>query len=172
MALKPPRTMEAGDLQRARSFDCGVVALNEWLRRFAWQNHNSGGARVYLSIDDDQDRVAGYYCLSAAAIEYVATPDRISKGLAHHPIPCVLIGRLAADQRYSGLGLGHFLVRDAFQRILETADRVGVRAIVVQAKDEAAAEFYRHLGFIESVQDARLFLMTLKDARKSLAAAK
>jgi GNAT superfamily N-acetyltransferase len=163
--------MEAGDLPRTQSFDCGVAVLNEWLQRFAWQNHNSGGARVYLSIDDETDRITGYYCLSAAAVEYGAAPHAISKGLARHPIAVVLIGRLAVDARYRGLGLGRFLIRDAFVRILETAEKIGIRAVMVQAKDAAAAEFYRTLGLVASKSDPSLFFMTLKDARKSLAEA-
>lgn len=171
MALRPPRPMEASDLPRTQSFDCGVAALNQWLLRFAWQNHNSGGARVYVSIDDEADRVAGYYCLSAAAVEHDAAPRVVSKGLARHPIAVVLIGRLAIDVHYRGLGLGRFLMRDAFVRILETAEKIGVRAVTVQAKDNTAAEFYRNLGFVASATDPNLFFMTLKDARKSLAEA-
>jgi GNAT superfamily N-acetyltransferase len=171
VALRPPRPMEAGDLPRTNSFDCGVEALDEWLQRFAWQNHNSGGARVYLSIDDEADKISGYYCLSAAAVEYGAAPRTVSEGLARHPIAVVLIGRLAVDGLYRGLGLGRFLIQDAFVRILETAEKIGIRAAMVQAKDNAAAEFYRNLGFVASINDPSLFFMTLKDAKKSLAAA-
>jgi len=163
--------MEAGDLPRTLSFDCGIAVLNEWLQRFAWQNHNSGGARVYLSIDAETDRISGYYCLSAAAVDFDAAPRGVSKGLARHPIAVVLIGRLAVDGRYRGLGLGRFLIRDAFVRILETAETIGIRAVMVQAKDNAAAEFYRNLGFVASINHPSLFFMTLKDAKKSLAAA-
>jgi GNAT superfamily N-acetyltransferase len=171
VALRPPRPMEAGDLPRTQTFDCGVAVLDEWLQRFAWQNHNSGGARVYISIDDEADRIAGFYCLSAAAVEHGTAPRVVSKGLARHPIAVVLIGRLAVEERYRGLGLGRFLIRDALMRILETAEKIGIRAVMVQAKDNAAAEFYRNLGFAASATDPSLFFMTLKDAKKSLAAA-
>jgi GNAT superfamily N-acetyltransferase len=163
--------MEAGDLPRTQSFDCGVAVLNEWLQRFAWQNHNSGGARVYIAVDDAADHIAGYYCLSAASVDYAATPRGVSKGLARHLIAVVLIGRLAVDAGYRGLGLGRFLIRDAFVRILETADKIGIRAVMVQAKDNAASEFYRDLGFVPSIDDPSQFFMALKDAKKSLATA-
>ena len=163
--------MEATDLPRTQPFDCGVAALNEWLQRFAWQNHSSGGARVYVCIDEETDRIAGYYCLSAASIEYGAAPRAVSKGLARHPVSVVLIGRLAVDQSFRGLGLGRFLSRDAFLRVLETADNIGIRAVMVQAKNEPAADFYRNLGFLASASDPNLFFMTLKDAKKSLQAA-
>ena len=171
MALQPPRPMEAGDLPRTRFFVCEVPILNEWLQRFAWQNHHSGSARVYVSLDDAPHRIAGYYCLSAASVEHSAAPRDVSKGLARHPIPVVLIGRLAIDARYRGVGLGRFLIRDAFGRILQTADRIGVRAIIVQAKNDAAADFYRNLGFEESIAEPKLLFMSLKGAKKSLAAA-
>lgn len=163
--------MEAGDVALAASFECGGAVLDEWLRRYAWQNHNSGGARVFVAIDRAADRIAAFYCLSAAEIGYAEAPARISKGMARHPIPAVLIGRLAVDRRYHGQNLGRFIVRDALLRIVETADVVGVRAIAVQAKDDRAAEFYRGLGFEKSASAPRMFFMLVKDAKKSLAAA-
>lgn len=159
--------MEAGDVRLAQAFDCGVPALNEWLQNFAWQNHNSGGSRVYLSIDRDANQIAGYFCLSAASVDYKSAPTRVAHGLAHHAIPVALIGRLGVDQRYRGRKLGRYLVLEAFRRILEVADTMGVRAVIVVAKDDNAAEFYKRLGFEVSKDDPRLFFITLKDARKS-----
>lgn len=161
--------MEAGDVQLAQAFDCGTPALNEWFQRYAWQNHNGGGARTYVLIDQDSGEVAGYFCLSAASAEYKSAPAGIQKGLARHPVPVVLIGRLAVDRRYRGHGLGRFLVRDAIMRTVEAADRIAVRAIMVQAKNSEAAAFYERLGFVASEGDPLLFFMTLKDAKKSLA---
>jgi GNAT superfamily N-acetyltransferase len=159
--------MEAGDVHLAQVFDCGVPALNEWLQNYAWQNHNSGGARVYLSIDQDAKHIAGYFCLSAASVDYLSAPARVAHGLAHHPIPVALIGRLGVDRRYRGRKLGRFLVLEALRRVLEVADTLGVRAVIVVAKDDNAAEFYKRLGFEASADDPRLFFITLKDARKS-----
>jgi len=161
--------MEAGDVALAQTFDCGVPDLNKWLQNYAWQNHNSGGARVYLSIDRDANQIAGYFCLSAAGVEYKSAPARVARGLAHHAIPVALIGRLGVDQRYRGRKLGRFLVLEALRRVLEVADTMGVRAVIVVAKDDNAAEFYKRLGFEVSADDPRLFFITLKDAKKSLA---
>ena len=161
--------MAPGDVALAQSFDCGVPALDKWLQNYAWQNHNSGGARVYLSIDEDANQIAGYFCLSAASVDYKSAPVRVTRGLAHHEIPVALIGRLAVDRRYWGRKLGRFLILEAIRRVLEAADTMGVRAVIVVAKDDNAAEFYKKLGFEVSKDNPRLFFITLKDARKSCA---
>jgi GNAT superfamily N-acetyltransferase len=169
--LEKPRPLEVRDLPLAESFDCGESVLNEWLQKYAWQNHNSGAARVYVAIEVEPSKIAGYYCLSAASVEYGGAPARIGKGLAKHPIPVVLIGRLGVDQGYYGHGLARFLIRDAFQRTLEVADSIGVRAILVRAKNDSLSAFYEKLGFESSVTDPRLFFITIKDVKKSLAVA-
>jgi hypothetical protein len=167
--LEKPRPLEARDLPLADSFDCGEWALNEWLQKYAWQNHTSGAARVYLAIDPEPRRIAGYFCLSAASVEYAGAPPRVAKGLARHPIPVVLIGRLGVDQPYQGLA--RFLVRDAFQRTATIADSIGVCAITVRAKDDSLSAFYEKLGFESSATDPRLLFITIKDVKKSLAVA-
>jgi len=169
--LEKPRPFEAHDLPLAGSFDCGESTLNEWLQKYAWQNHYSGAARVYVTIDDEPTRIAGYYCLSAASVEYAETPPRVGKGLARHPIPVVLIGRLGVDLAYQGQGLARFLIRDAFEGTVTVADTIGVRAIVVRAKNDPVSEFYKKLGFEPSVTDPRLLFITIKDVKKSRAAA-
>jgi GNAT superfamily N-acetyltransferase len=162
--------MEADDLKLTAPFDCGTAILNDWLQSHSWQNHRRGSARVYITLDRKLNLIAGYYSLSAAEVDREVAPSRVSKGLARYPVPVVLIGRLAIERRFQGSGLGRFLVRDAFRRILETADLIGVRAVMVRAKDDAAADFYRKLGFENSVSDPMLFFVLLKDVRKSFAA--
>jgi GNAT superfamily N-acetyltransferase len=171
VSIQKPRPLEAGDLPLADSFDCGESALNEWLQKYAWQNHTSGAARIYVAIDAEPRRIAGYFCLSAASAEYAGAPTRVGKGLARHPIPVVLIGRLGVDQRYQGQGLARFLVREAFQRTINIADTIGVRAVMVRAKDDSLSAFYEKLGFESSVTESRLMFMTIKDVKKSLAVA-
>jgi GNAT superfamily N-acetyltransferase len=96
-------------------------------------------------------------------------PLRISRGLGQSPIPVVLIGRFGVDTRFHGSGLGTFMVRHAFEETLKTAQWIGVRAIMVEAKDQDAANFYDRLGFTASVADRlRLFIM-IEDVRRSLA---
>jgi len=172
VGLEPPRLIEAGDLHLPEKFDCGTPVLNQWLRVHAWSNHQSGSSRVYLSIDTDASLIAGFYCLSAGSVEHADAPARVSKGLARHPIPVVLIGRLAVDQRYASQGVGRFLMRDAYHRIIQTADQIGTRVVIVQAKNDNAAEFYRRLGFEPSSTHPMLFFQLLKDIRKSFDAAR
>ena len=163
--------MEAGDLPFTLRFDCGVTVLNQWLQNYAWQNHRCGAARVYLAIDKDLNLITGYYCLSAAQVERENAPKRVLQGLAQHPIPVALIGRFAVDRRSQGAGVGRFLIRDALERVLETADMIGIRAVIVRAKDVSAAAFYTRLGFQVSASDPMLFFHLLKEVRKSLNAA-
>lgn len=169
--MEKPRPLEARDLPLADSFDCGESALNQWLQRYAWQNHTSGAARVYLAIDEPPRAIAGYYCLSAASVEYAGAPARIGRGLAGHPIPVVLIGRLGVDLRHQGQGLARFLIRDSFERTVIVAEAIGVRAIMVRAKDDTLSAFYKRLRFESSIDDPRLLFITIKDVKKSLASA-
>jgi GNAT superfamily N-acetyltransferase len=169
--LEKPRPFEAGDLLLAEAFDCGESVLNQWLQKYAWQNHSSGAARVYVAIDDEPTRITGYYSLSAGSVEYAGAPARVGKGLARHPIPVVLIGRMGVDLQYQGRGLARFLIRDAFQRTITVADTIGVRAVMVRAKDDSLIAFYEKLGFESSVTDPSLLFITIKDVKKSLALA-
>jgi GNAT superfamily N-acetyltransferase len=171
VAAQRPRLIESLDLELAESFDCGTPVLNEWLRVYAWTNHNSGSARVYVSVDTEAGLIAGFYSLSAGAVEHADALPRVSKGLARHPIPVVLIGRLAVDGRYANQGLGRLLIQDAFRRILDAANIIGTRAVMVQAKTPEAAGYYAQLGFQNSRTDPMLFFHLVKDVRKSLDAA-
>jgi GNAT superfamily N-acetyltransferase len=164
--------MEQADIRRASNFDCGThPVLNDWLQKFAWPNHRSGGARVYVSVDTAQDLIAAYYSLSAAQAAHADVPVRVAHGMGQSPIPVVLIGRFAVDARFQGADIGRFMIRHAFGEVLTVANSIGVRAIMLDAKDQNGANFYTHLGFSASVSNPlRLFIM-LKDIRKSLAAA-
>jgi GNAT superfamily N-acetyltransferase len=168
VGLERPRLIEQSDLRLPEKFDCGTEpVLNEWLRVHAWTNHQSGSARVYVSIDTDAHLIAGFYCLSAGSVEYADAPARLSKGLARHPVPVVLIGRLAVDRRYVQQGLGRLLMQDAYHHVVQTADAIGTRAVIVQAKTEDAAEFYRRLGFEAFSSEPMLFFQLVKDVTKS-----
>lgn len=164
--------MESGDIHRALNFDCGVPVLNDWLQKLAWQSHQGGGARVYVSVDLKQDLIASYFCLSASRAEHADVPTRMAQGMGRSPIPVVLIGRLAVDRRFAGSGLGKFTLQCAFENVAALADQIGVRAIMVDAKDQGAANFYTRLGFTPSVTNPLRFFFMIKDVKKSLAAAR
>ena len=92
--------------------------------------------------------IAGYYTLAVGQVSYEDSPERLTKGLARHPVPIMLLARLAVDRRWQGQGVGKALLRDAMQRTLQAADIAGIRSFAVHAKNEEAKRFYRHFDFI------------------------
>ncbi|HEY3972418.1 MAG TPA: GNAT family N-acetyltransferase [Candidatus Sulfotelmatobacter sp.] len=149
-------------------FDCGLhQSLNDWLKRFALVNQKNESARTYIVHRGNS--VVGYYSISAGSVSIEEASTRISKGLARHPIPVILLARLAVDKDEQGTGLGKALLKDALARIVQAADIVGARAVLVHAIDEPARRFYEHFGFEPSpIHELRLMLL-MKDLRKALA---
>lgn len=148
-------------------FDCGTAPLNDFLKKHAWQNQQNRSARTYVALRGDQ--VVGYYSLAAASVQYQEATARVAKGLARHPVPVILLARLAVDQSEKGKGLGRALLKDALLRSLQAADIIGCRAVLVHAKDAAAQAFYRKFGFESSpIDEFHLFLL-MKDIQATLA---
>src|SRR5438046_1576002 len=162
--LNSPVPLEA--THDVSAFDCGVTALNDYLRKFALQNVRSQSARTYVATRGPP--VVGYYTLAAGSARREETPARIAKGLAAHPVPVILLARLAVDAGEKGKGLGAGLLKDALLRAVQAADIVGCRAVMVHAKGEGARAFYQRFGFAPSPGDPfRLFLL-MKDVKASL----
>ena len=148
-------------------FDCGVhESLNHWLRRFALVNQRNETARTYV-VHRNQ-LVVGYYSISAGSVSTEDSPARVAKGLARHPIPVILLGRLAIDKQEKGSGLGKALLKDALARIAQAADIVGARAVLVHAIDEPARRFYEHFGFEPSPIHELQLVLLMKDLRAAL----
>jgi GNAT superfamily N-acetyltransferase len=148
------------------AFNCQSPALNDYLKNFALQNQGNQSARTYVATRGH--RVVGYYTLSAGSVRREETPARVAKGLAAHPVPVILLARLAVDETEMGHGLGAGLLKDALLRCVQAAEIIGCRALMVHAKDDAARAFYQHFGFEISGDDpCRLFLL-LKDIKRSL----
>jgi GNAT superfamily N-acetyltransferase len=146
------------------SFDCGREELNRYLLRYAWQNQQAGAAQTYVGLEDDA--VIGYHTLSVGQVSREEAPERLAKGLARHPIPIMLLARLAVDTRWHGQGVGRALLKDAMQRTLQAADIAGIRAFAVHAKDDEARHFYRKFDFIPSPTDPMHLFVLLKDVRR------
>lgn len=145
-------------------FECGTDALDTYLKRFALSSQSAGAARTYVAAEGG--RVVGYYSLTTAQVDYDGAPERLRKGLARHPVPVILLARLAVDRTWQGRGLGAALLRDALLRTHNAADIVGVRALMVHAKDEAARRFYEHFDFDSSpFEPLHLFLLVKEIAR-------
>ena len=140
---------------------------NDWLKRFALANQKKESARTY--VVHRNALVVGYYSISAGSVSVEEAPARVSKGLARHPIPVILLARLAVDKHEKGIGLGRALLKDALARVAQAADIVGARAVLVHAIDEQAKRFYVHFDFEPSpIHELRLMLL-MKDLRKALA---
>ena len=147
-------------------FDCGRVPLNDWLRRYALQNQQANAVRTFVVCPVKERLIVGFYSLAVGAVDHVVAPERVRKGLARHPIPVMLLARLAVDIRHQGRKIGRGLLRDAVLRTMQAAELAGIRAIFVQAKDDRARSFYERFGFEPSpIQPLQLMLL-LKDCRK------
>lgn len=145
-------------------FDCGREELNRYFLRYAWTNQQAGAAQTYVGLAGDT--VVGYYTLAVGQVKREEAPDRLTKGLARHPVPIMLLARLAVDRRWQGQGIAKALLRDAMRRTLQAADIAGIRAFAVHAKHGEAAAFYQKFDFIPSPTDPMHLFVLLKDVRR------
>jgi len=166
VAFLEPRPLHPDD--PVADFDCGSEALNGFLQRFAFQSQQSQSARTYVTLTDSGD-VAGYYTLAYGSVEHEDAPARTKKGLARHPVPVMILARLAVARKFQGAGLGKALLRDAALRTLQAADIAGLRAIVVHAKDADAKRFYERYQFEPFPSDPLKLTLLLKDLRALVA---
>ncbi len=148
-------------------FDCGNEALNLWLKRFAWTNMQNDSARVFVVHRGDKI-VLGYHAIAVGSVSREDAPERIAKGLAAHPIGVAVLGRLAVSLAEQGKGLGVTLLQDALQRMEQAGDQIGIRAVLVQAINEDARNFYLRFGFSPSPMDEMRLMLLMKDLRAFL----
>jgi len=147
-------------------FDCGREALNRFLTRYALTNQQAGASQTYVAVAGAE--VVGYYTLVVGQVEYDGAPERLKKGLARHPVPIMLLARLAIATKWQGKGLGSGLLKDAMLRTLQAADIAGIRSFAVHAKDDEARAFYERFDFIASPSDPYHLFRLLKDIRAVL----
>jgi hypothetical protein len=140
-------------------FDCGQPVLNDWLKQRALKNE-SRFSRTYVVCEGK--RVIGYFCISAGAIERQATPGKVRRN-APDSVPVSVIGRLAVNKTHAGRGLGADLLADALRRIAVASQSIGIGAVLVQAKDEAAKRFYLGCAeFVEYPADSRTLFLPIE----------
>jgi GNAT superfamily N-acetyltransferase len=145
------------------AFQSGVDTLDYWLRHRARKNQASGASRTYVVCD--ASRVLAYYCLASGALSSEqSSSSRFSRNMPN-PIPVVILGRLAVDRSLHGKGIGRGLVRDACLRVLQAADILGIRGIVVHALSLEAKSFYEKMGFDAAKNDPMMLMITLNDLR-------
>lgn len=145
-------------------FRCGQADLDCFLTRFALVNQFAGAAQTYVAVAGDA--MVGYYSLTVGEVAHGDAPDRLKKGLARHPVPMMVLARLAVSDSARGQGIGAGLLKDAMLRTIQAADIAGIRALVVHAKDESARRFYEHFGFISSPTDPLHLHLLVKDIKR------
>ena len=146
------------------AFDCDQPDLNAWLIRYALQNQSASSAQTYVGLVNDT--VVGYYSLAVGQVEYSAASERLRKGLARHPVPIMLLARLAVHKEWQCKGVGRTLLRDAILRTIQASEIAGIRALVVHSKDDAAKQYYEQFDFVSSPTDPLHLFVLLKDLRK------
>ncbi|WP_027443845.1 GNAT family N-acetyltransferase [Erythrobacter cryptus] len=166
-AFSPVKKLDAS--HEVDAFDCGKEPLNRFLQRHALVNQKAGSAQTWVVCRGEQ-RVVGYYSLAVGAVEHAGAPGRVSKGLARHPMPVMLLARLAIDRSEQGKGLGKALLRDALLRTAQAADIAGIRALLVHAKDDEARAWYERFDFEPSPSDPYHLFLLMKDLRAILGA--
>lgn len=148
------------------AFDCGVPVLNDYLKQYAFQNQKKNSARTYVAARGKQ--VVGYYTLAYGSVSGDEAPASVKAGLARHPIPVILLARLAVDESEKGQGLGQGLLKDALLRTVQAAEIAGLRAVMVHAKDDAARRFYEKHDFVSSPLNVYHLFLTLADLKAIL----
>ena len=147
------------------TFDCGIPDLNDWLKKRALSNEESGASRTYVVCS--VGRVVGYYALANGGVALASAPGRVRRNMPD-PLPVMIVGRLAVEQGWQGRNVGRGLLRDAILRTLQAAEIGGIRAILVHAISEHAKQFYERNGFSVSPVDPMTLMITIAHAKKAL----
>lgn len=140
------------------AFDCGVEELNSYLQRYSGQHERKGIGRTYVAIREDETRVLGYYTIASSSVAFDVVPENLPR----HLVPVALVGRLAVDHSAQGQRLGETLLIHALRSALRAAKIVGIYAVVVDAIDEAAKNFYLKYGFNELTDDQHHLYLPIK----------
>jgi GNAT superfamily N-acetyltransferase len=151
-------------------FSSAHPSLDDFLKRYASQYARRKLGTTYVAIVEGQPRVLGYYTLAPSHFEFAHAPVELLKGLPKHPVPSLLLARLAVTQSERGKGLGKCLLLDAFDRCLRVAREVAFRAIEVEAIDDQAAAFYAKYGFLPFPSDSDHLALALETVEEVLGA--
>lgn len=155
LSAPQPLTMAHG----VAEFACGETVLDEWLKRRAMNNQVSGASRTFVVVDQE-NQVRGFYAMAAGAVAHQLVTTTVRRNMPD-PIPVMVLGRLAVDQRAQGLKLGAAMLQDAVNRAQVVAQHTGVRALLVHALHERAKQFYLSYGFQESPQQPLTLMLRL-----------
>lgn len=158
MTLSAP--VPLADHHELAGFNSGVAELDDWLVKRARSNQASGASRTFVLCEGN--RVVGYYALASGAVTQAEAPGKIRRNMPD-PIPFAVLGRLAIDTAHQGKGVGRAMVRDAGFRLMQAAEVLGIRGLLVHAISEEAKAFYLALGFTPSPLDPMMLMVTLRD---------
>lgn len=139
------------------AFDCGKQKLNDYLKKYAWQNQQKRYSITFVATMENSQEIAGYYCTSASSIEFANIPDSLNQKLPRYPA-VMLIGQLAVARKMQGRGLGKVMLMHALSRAVRISSEMGIFAVRVDAMDREAIDFYLKYGFI-SLKDAEFSLI-------------
>lgn len=158
--MSGPFAVAALDVAADRSaFSCGIGALDTYFRTQVGQDIKRRVAACFVA-SSPEGRVAGFYTLAAASIALNGLPEALARKLPRYPsVPAVRLGRLAVDVAFKGQGLGAALLGDALRRA--ATSEIAAYALIVDAKDDTAAGFYAHHGFITVIDQPRLMFLPL-----------
>ncbi|MCT0199310.1 GNAT family N-acetyltransferase [Synechococcus sp. CS-1325] len=164
MGLQPPQPLAAR--HGTATFNCGDASLDRWLQQRALANQRSGATRTFV-VCTAENEVKAYVALASGALAAAASPGRFRRNMPD-PIPVVLLARLAVCRSVQGSGIGRALLADAFERVLQASEQIGVRGILVHAASPAARAFYLHMGFDPSPADPDTLMLRLSDVAAAL----
>ena len=167
MRLSFPEPIDEG--HDVSSFACGKLPLDNWLKTRALANHQKGFSAVIVAHENR--RVVGYYGLAPTAVVPNTMPRAIRTGQPPNPVPCLLLGQLAIDLKWKGKGIGSGLIKHALERSVQAASLIGGRALIVNAIDAEAAEFWQRRGFVPSRDDPFALFRSIDAIAASLRAA-
>lgn len=149
------------------SFNCESDELNIYFKKYARQNHEKRIASTFVATSGtDSKRICGYYSICTGAFSFELLPENYSKKLPRYDLPAILIARLARDLSFRGQGLGEELLMDAILRAVHVAEIVAVFAVIVEAKNEKAKEFYQRYGFIPLLDSTNLLFLSMENILK------
>jgi GNAT superfamily N-acetyltransferase len=148
------------------TFSCGKPVLDHWLKARALSSQQKGFTAVL--VVHEAGRVVGYYGLAPTAVVPAALPRSIRTGQPPDPVPCILLGQLATDTGWAGMGIGTGLVKHALQRCIQAASLIGGRALIVNAVDGEAAAFWERRGFKPSSDDPLVLFRSINDIAAAL----
>ena len=145
-------------------FDCGQAELNRFFKQYARQAHTKGTAKTYVSIEQTDGRIVGFYSITLTSLPYEKLPDAMRKGLGYHAIPLFTLARLAVDKQFQGQGVGGVLLLKAAARCAAVAEEVGGIGLLIEAKDENIATWYQSFGAVPLKDNPLTLILPFKTA--------